>query len=72
MIGGSTKNFILIGQLIGGVVRDRTSSPVLHSNTYSSTGEAIGEGKLDELGGNSYKYDCTYRRVTVSCYPPKG
>ena len=46
------------------VVRDRTSSPVLDSNSYSSTGEAIGEGKLDELGGNSYKYDCTDRRVT--------
>ena len=37
VIGRSTKNFIVIGQLIGSGTRDRTCSPVLDSNSYSSS-----------------------------------
>ena len=48
VIGGSTKNCTMIGQLIG--------DAVLRSAIRQFQPEL---GKLDELGGNSYKYDCT-------------
>ena len=44
--------------------------PIFVQRTWRShrrTGKAIGE--VDEVGGSSYKYYCTDRRVTVSCYP---
>ena len=66
MIGGSTKNCTVIGQLIG--------DAVLRSAIRQFQPELGKLGELGELGGNSssYKNDRTDRRVTSQLLTTKG